>query len=61
MTSFTPDKDAPMHRPVDMAPQPEYKSSKLISGSPIGLFEPVSLEIVDDASLSLLLLSELPT
>ena len=65
-TSFTPDLDAPMQRPVDMAPQPEYRSNKVISdlldwpfwdspvatiASPIALLDPVSLEI-DDLSFS---------
>ena len=75
MTSFTPAKDAPKQSPVDIAPQPEYKSSKAHSDE-LELFflivfslarlaplkqplDPDSLEIVDDASLSLLTVSGL--
>jgi len=31
VTRFTPDKCPPRHNPVDIAPQPEYKSSSLTS------------------------------
>lgn len=31
VTRFKPDKLAPRHRPVDIAPQPEYKSNKVTS------------------------------
>lgn len=75
MTSLTPAKDAPKQSPVDIAPQPEYKSSKVHSDE-LELFflivfplaklaplqqslDPDSLEIVDDASLSLLPVSGL--
>lgn len=75
VTSFIPAKDAPKQSPVDMAPQPEYKSSKVHSEEPELLFwvvfplarlalltqplDPDSLEIVEDASLSVLTVSGL--
>ncbi|GMP27766.1 hypothetical protein CsSME_00003613 [Camellia sinensis var. sinensis] len=69
VTSFKPDMDAPRQRPVDMAPHPEYKSSKVIVESskletwedfaafkfPSALFELTSL--IADASLSVFKLS----
>lgn len=39
VTSFTADKDVPMHKPVDTAPEPEYKPSKRISELSFGLFD----------------------
>lgn len=36
VTNLTLDKAAPIHKPVDMAPQPEYKSNKCNS-----VFSPV--------------------
>ena len=63
-----PDITAPILRPVDMAPQPEYRSNKVISdffdssmatiASSIGWFDLVSLEI-DDLLLSVLDCSKL--
>lgn len=52
-----PDKVAPKHSPVDIAPQPEYKSNKLnsffavLESSSTASFELWSLEIVDEVSL----------
>lgn len=49
-----PDKEAPMHNPVDIAPHPQYRSNKnfsLMGGVSVQL-EPHSLEIVDDGSRS---------
>lgn len=69
VTSLMSAIDAPRQRPVDMAPQPEYKSNKVHSflrTSPLTLltssthsFDPDSLEIVEDVSLSILVVSGL--
>lgn len=55
VTSFTPPLSAPRQRPVDIAPQPEYKSKRDFSlPSPSVLESPTStsasLEIVDPDS-----------
>lgn len=71
---FEPDKTPPRHKPVDIAPQPEYKSSNFSSGSLFSSpwkaflswestsdlpFTSISEDIVDDVSLPVSLLSVL--
>jgi hypothetical protein len=69
VTRFKPDKLAPRQRPVDIAPQPEYKSNKATSDflrpllsqtSSHSNFTPaasISLDIVDELSGAVVLFS----
>jgi hypothetical protein len=74
VTIFDPDRIPPWHKPVDIAPQPEYKSSNFISGSLFSTlfklfvgfeftsnlpFTSVSEEIVEEVSLPVSLFSDL--
>lgn len=61
VTRFRPDIFAPRHKPVDIAPHPEYRSNNVTSGflcsTTSDPLASTSLEIVDDVSLPALLFS----
>lgn len=61
VTRFKPDIFAPRHRPVDIAPQPEYKPNNVTSAFLRSVVShplaSTSLEIVDEVSLPAFLFS----
>lgn len=62
VTSLTPAIFAPRHKPVDIAPQPEYKSNNEASPNLLSVSTTLfvsSLEIVDEASSLTFVLSSM--